>query len=79
MKTETPREIASGLVSKWVPILERQQPNYLHPLIDAIEAALNAERERAAKIAEDIMPIGADDCYWCERVQRAAAAIRGKD
>lgn len=50
--SETPREAASKLVSEWVPALERQQPNYLHPLIDAIEAALDARDERCAKIAE---------------------------
>lgn len=77
MKSETTREIAKQVVAKWkrdigqVVKYERME--------DDIEAALNAERERCAKIAEDIMPIGADDCYWCERVQRAAAAIRGKD
>lgn len=41
-----------------------------------ILSALRNERERAAKLTEDIMPIGADDCYWCERVKKAARAIR---
>lgn len=45
-------------------------------VIDAIDKAPQKERERCAKIAEDILPIGADDCYWCERVNRAVAAIR---
>ena len=41
--------------------------------------ALNAERDRAAGITTDILPIGADDCYWCERVRRAVAEIRGSN
>lgn len=47
--------------------------NVLH---ERIVAALRNRDERAAKITDDILPIGSDDCYWCERVKRAAAAIR---
>lgn len=45
-------------------------------LMTAVLSALRNERERAAKITEDVLPIGSDDCYWCERVQKAAQAIR---
>jgi hypothetical protein len=45
-------------------------------LIDAIDRALQAERERAAKAAENALPIGADDCDNCERIRRIAVAIR---
>lgn len=80
MKTETPEHVAKGIVMRVKELLYTTSLTKQDwQIIRAIEAALNAERERAAKIAEDIMPIGADDCYWCERVRKAAAAIRGKD
>lgn len=69
-RSETRREVAERIV--------REYPGYANP-IDAIEAALKDRDERAAKITADILPIGADDCYWCERVERAVAAIRNED
>lgn len=49
MKTETPRE----MITRLLPALERQQPSRFRDVVDAIEAALNAERESCAKIADE--------------------------
>jgi hypothetical protein len=45
-------------------------------LVEAIDKALRDRDERAAKIAEDALPIGADDCDSCDRIRRIAARIR---
>lgn len=53
---ETTREVAAKVVEEWLPALQQKQPNYLHPLIDAIDSALRdhevSVREECAKVAD---------------------------
>lgn len=64
------RETATEIAKQYAAPTERFQA------ADAIEQALRDERERAAKIVEDRLPIGADDCAACEQLRRLAERIR---
>lgn len=67
----TRREIAERIVKEY---LDDRINDF--QLAGRIEAALKERDERAAEITADILPIGADDCYWCERVQKAVERIK---
>lgn len=85
MKSETPREIAERIVRETILVVPGKIAD---KYVNAIEAALDAERERAAKIAEAEAQqatrdeaISNDDADrgHCYAAMKIAAAIRGKD
>ena len=72
---KSPREIAGEIVARFRISL---RGDALLPLAVAIESALNADRERSAKIAENHFH-GDEYLYHSERCTDAiASAIRGK-
>lgn len=71
---ETPREVAERIATQFY----EKHSGVPSPVVEAIEAALNAERERCAKIAErEADGCGARTQQECHL--KIAAAIRGKD
>lgn len=67
--SETPKEIAERFIGSGENIEDRRKR-----CADAIEVALNAERERAAKIAKKHR----SHCLHCETALAITAEIRGK-
>lgn len=75
MKTETPLQIAERIARHHLDS-ERVSVTQCSDIITAIEAALNAERERCATIAE-IMATGETYGTGRQKAINIAAAIRG--
>jgi ribosomal protein S19E (S16A) len=92
MTTETeksPGEIARG-VTDWlheVGFIDKDHINHRR-ITDRVEKALRDRDERAAKICEDLVtfppdhekytPADGSPCGWCDGLEAAASAIRGK-